>query len=211
LALEGVPSDVGGVGSSPKSAPRDSNSEPRDSESPAGEQGSDDALPVRRDPPASRARALARRNAISAWRASLCSVSTANTLRRGVCQTMSGLFGSTDFHSADPPGGVPREQKILKGHLPRVIYHHVYYSSIRRKMDGWSPRGDVATKSFPRQKCLDCATPVPPPPPPASGPLNHPVQAKPSNIFQLHTPNVHYCRPNFTRCRDSVCRCPLER
>ena len=24
-------------------------------------------------------------------------------------------------------GGVPREQKMLKGHLPRVIYHQVYY------------------------------------------------------------------------------------
>jgi len=23
-------------------------------------------------------------------------------------------------------GGVPREQKMLKGHLPRVIYHEVY-------------------------------------------------------------------------------------
>ena len=23
-------------------------------------------------------------------------------------------------------GGVPREQKMLKGHVPRVIYHHVY-------------------------------------------------------------------------------------
>ena len=23
-------------------------------------------------------------------------------------------------------GGVPREQKILKGHLPRVLYHPVY-------------------------------------------------------------------------------------
>ena len=23
-------------------------------------------------------------------------------------------------------GGVPREQKMLKGHLPRVIYHKVY-------------------------------------------------------------------------------------
>ena len=28
-------------------------------------------------------------------------------------------------------GGVPREQKMLKGHLPRVIYHQVY-SNIRR-------------------------------------------------------------------------------
>jgi len=23
-------------------------------------------------------------------------------------------------------GGVPREQKMLKGHLPRIIYHRVY-------------------------------------------------------------------------------------
>ena len=29
-------------------------------------------------------------------------------------------------------GGVPREQKMLKGHLPRVIYHRVY-SNIRRE------------------------------------------------------------------------------
>ena len=28
-------------------------------------------------------------------------------------------------------GGVPREQKMLKGHLPRVIYHQVY-SNIQR-------------------------------------------------------------------------------
>ena len=25
------------------------------------------------------------------------------------------------------PGGVPREQTMLKGHLPRVIYHQVYW------------------------------------------------------------------------------------
>ena len=31
----------------------------------------------------------------------------------------SGLVGSTDL------GGVPREQNMLKGHLPRVIYHQV--------------------------------------------------------------------------------------
>ena len=30
-------------------------------------------------------------------------------------------------------GGVPREQKLLKGHLPRVIYHQVYkYTKIKR-------------------------------------------------------------------------------
>jgi len=35
----------------------------------------------------------------------------------------SGLVGSTDF----PLGGVPGEQKMLKGHLPRVIHHQVYW------------------------------------------------------------------------------------
>ena len=37
-----------------------------------------------------------------------------------------GLVGSTDFHSSHPQGGVPREQKMLKGHLPRVGYQQVY-------------------------------------------------------------------------------------
>ena len=37
----------------------------------------------------------------------------------------SGLVGSTDL------GGVPREQKMLKGHLPKVIYHRMYFR-IRR-------------------------------------------------------------------------------
>ena len=32
----------------------------------------------------------------------------------------SGLVGSTDL------GGVPREQKMFNGHLPRVIYHQEY-------------------------------------------------------------------------------------
>ena len=30
-------------------------------------------------------------------------------------------------------GGVPRGQKMLKGHLPRVIYHQVYYYTQRNK------------------------------------------------------------------------------
>ena len=30
-------------------------------------------------------------------------------------------------------GGVPREQKMLKGHLPRVIYHRIYLSLRRLK------------------------------------------------------------------------------
>ena len=44
------------------------------------------------------------------------------------------MVGSTDPHTRGTPlGGVPREQKMLKGHLPRVIYHRVY-SNIRRQV-----------------------------------------------------------------------------
>jgi len=32
----------------------------------------------------------------------------------------------TFFIQLEDMGGVPREQKMLKGHLPRVIYHQVY-------------------------------------------------------------------------------------
>ena len=36
-------------------------------------------------------------------------------------------------------GGVPREQKMLKGHLPRVIYHQVcYYTKIKRRSLVWT-------------------------------------------------------------------------
>ena len=35
----------------------------------------------------------------------------------------SGLVDSTDGTSL---GGVPQEKKMLKGHLPSVIYHQVY-------------------------------------------------------------------------------------
>ena len=44
----------------------------------------------------------------------------------------SGL-GLSRFSGGEPHtrgtslGGVPREQKMLKGHLPRVIYHQVFY------------------------------------------------------------------------------------
>jgi len=42
----------------------------------------------------------------------------------GFCPVVidSGLVGSTNFHL----GGAPREQKILKGPLFRVIYHNVF-------------------------------------------------------------------------------------
>ena len=37
----------------------------------------------------------------------------------------------------NPLGGVPREQNMLKGHLPRVIYMHISkYTSIRREGPG---------------------------------------------------------------------------
>ena len=48
-----------------------------------------------------------------------------------------GLVGSTDFSFITSQGhetslgGVPREQKMIKGHLLRVIYHRVYFN-IRR-------------------------------------------------------------------------------
>ena len=34
-------------------------------------------------------------------------------------------------------GGVPREQKMFKGHLPRVIYHQVYYYTKIGGREGW--------------------------------------------------------------------------
>ena len=47
-------------------------------------------------------------------------------------KTMNPRNGSNDRLRVEGPhtrgtslGGVPREQKILKGHLPRVIYHQV--------------------------------------------------------------------------------------
>ena len=36
------------------------------------------------------------------------------------------LFVPYSLDSDDRLEGVPREQKTLKGHLPRVIYHQVY-------------------------------------------------------------------------------------
>ena len=39
-------------------------------------------------------------------------------------------------------GGVPREQKMLKGHLPRVIYHHVYkFTKISTSAFASTPHG----------------------------------------------------------------------
>ena len=37
------------------------------------------------------------------------------------------------------PGKVPREQKMLKGHLPRVIYHQVYLCAKKKKRDPAPP------------------------------------------------------------------------
>jgi len=36
-------------------------------------------------------------------------------------------------------GGVPRAQKMLKGHLPRVIYHQIYTAyKDKEPCDGWA-------------------------------------------------------------------------
>ena len=48
------------------------------------------------------------------------------SLRRGACFTElidSGLVGASER--------VPREQKMLKGHLPRVIHHQVYQYTMK--------------------------------------------------------------------------------
>ena len=47
-------------------------------------------------------------------------------------------------------GGVPREQKMLKGHLPRVIHHQVYkIINSPAKADG---RGAVARRERERER-----------------------------------------------------------
>jgi len=47
--------------------------------------------------------------------------------------------------------GVPREQKMLKGHLPRVIYHQVY-SNVRRQTENEPP-----LRSRSSQRCSLCS------------------------------------------------------
>jgi hypothetical protein len=48
-------------------------------------------------------------------------------------QSGANLSGSTLYSDRLTLGGVPREQEMLTGHLPRVIYHQV--TSLRRKTD----------------------------------------------------------------------------
>ena len=44
-----------------------------------------------------------------------------------ICAMMgSGLVGSTVFHSSHPQGRLPRQQKVFKGHLFRVINRQVH-------------------------------------------------------------------------------------
>ena len=49
----------------------------------------------------------------------------ATTVSHTTSMLDSRLVGSTDFHSSHLRG-VPRQQKMLKGHPPRVIDHQVY-------------------------------------------------------------------------------------
>ena len=39
---------------------------------------------------------------------------------------MFHLVNSVLIHVDRPRGGVPREHTMIKGHLPRVVYHQVY-------------------------------------------------------------------------------------
>jgi len=41
-------------------------------------------------------------------------------------------------------GGAPREQKVLKGHLPRVIYQQVYYYTKINEVPFWQAAGEDA-------------------------------------------------------------------
>ena len=42
-------------------------------------------------------------------------------------------------------GGVPRERKMLEGHLPRVIYHRVYSHIRRERNELATPVDDTGT------------------------------------------------------------------
>ena len=48
------------------------------------------------------------------------------TLGLRVIKKKKRRFQNAVFRLGGKIGGVPREQKMLKGHLPRVIYHQVY-------------------------------------------------------------------------------------
>jgi hypothetical protein len=47
-------------------------------------------------------------------------------LRQGLCRNACMASVLVAIVVIDPGLGVPREQKMIKGHLPRVIYHQVY-------------------------------------------------------------------------------------
>jgi len=60
-----------------------------------------------------------------------------------------------------PLGGVPREQKMLKGHLPRVIYHQVYQFTKKRiseptlrkfQLVSWRGHPEFSKKIFLKKK-----------------------------------------------------------
>jgi len=50
----------------------------------------------------------------------------AHTCIRPVGETLI-TAGNIFIYTVDTPRGAPREQKMLKGHLPRVIYRQVYF------------------------------------------------------------------------------------
>ena len=46
--------------------------------------------------------------------------------RPAICIKAIPLMGNDRLRVGLLKGGVPREQKMLEGHLPRAIYHQVY-------------------------------------------------------------------------------------
>ena len=78
----------------------------------------------------------------------------------------SGLVGSTEFsfiasqghepeyHAFSPDGkrqllgGVPREQKMLKGQIPRVIYHRVFEYTKIIAFGGFGRKGAAGALAY---------------------------------------------------------------
>ena len=60
------------------------------------------------------------------------SISLSFSLSLSLTHTCFFCYSADRLRVGTSLGGVPREQKIFTGHLPRVIYHQVYFS-IRRK------------------------------------------------------------------------------
>jgi hypothetical protein len=77
---------------------------------------------------------------------------------------MKGLYSTVrtgsrrDISDRLRVGWVPREQKMLKGHLPRVRYHRVYFSIRKQERAGMEPgslggRPSQSGRACPTDEC----------------------------------------------------------